>query len=388
MAAPGTVLWDPGTEGYVPLADGDEYVVGRGYWTDFTVETDFMVPGTAVNVDLDYPVAAGWNIISSPYDALMGIDAITNAGCLRYAIAWTDQGSGYELVALLDDALNQVHTDIQPWWAYWVLSDGAGVISWTAPSGSAQSSGDVELLQLGKVDADGGGWQIQLCAEAGGRVDAANYIGLAASENVEALSIPNPPARAGSVDIYFPTDDGPMATSIQSLPTAEASWEFVVTCDIDAPVRLSFPDLSAVPNTYSLRLYDDAAGKAVNLRTVPSYGFTDTAPRRFRIEVTHRGGNALTVSGVSAQQANGEAMAICYSLSADASVDVAIRNISGRLVRSIPCGECSAGVNMASWDLRNASGAMVPSGAYLCTITCRSEDGTQVHAISTARVRR
>ncbi|HCU37090.1 MAG TPA: hypothetical protein DGT21_17095 [Armatimonadetes bacterium] len=137
-----------------------------------------------------------------------------------------------------------------------------------------------------------------------------------------------------------------------------------------------------------MRLYDQAAGKSVNLRTVHGYEYTDTASRYFRIEVKQAAGKTLTVGGVSTQQANGGQMAISYTLSADAAVDVQVRNISGRLIRSIPCGECSAGINLATWDLRNASGAMVPSGMYLCTITCRTEDGTQVSAISTARVSR
>ena len=197
-----------------------------------------------------------------------------------------------------------------------------------------------------------------------------NYNGMAGADGVKALSIPNPPSRDGSVDVFFPSDAGPMATDIRPLPASEASFDFVVTCDLDAPVRLSFPDLSALPHTSSIKLYDQAAGKSVNLRTVHSYEYTDTAPRHFRIEVRQVAGKTLTVGGVTAQQANGGQMAISYTLSADAAVDLQVRNISGRLIRSIPCGECSAGINVATWDLRNSSGAMVPSGLYLCTLTC------------------
>lgn len=386
QAAPDALWWNPATEHYVPLAAGDPYIAGRAYWSSFTADTDFMVPGTPVTGNLDYPVSNGWNMICSPYDFVTAIGPILNATSLACPIAWTDQGNGYELVALLDDSLNLVHTDIQPWWGYWVLSEGNGVIPWTAPGQAAAD--EVQLLRLGQVDGDAGGWQIPICVEAGGRADMVNYIGMAGADGVKALSIPNPPARDGSVDLFFPSDAGPMATDIRRLPASEASFDFVVTCDLDAPVRLSFPDLSALPHTSSIKLDDQAAGKSVNLRTVHSYEYTDAAPRHFRIEVRQGAGNTLTVGGVTAQQANGGQMAISYTLSADAAVDVQVRNISGRPIRTIPCGECSAGINVATWDLRNSSGAMVPSGLYLCTITCRAEDGTQVSAISTARVRR
>jgi len=74
------------------------------------------------------------------------------------------------------------------------------------------------------------------------------------------------------------------------------------------------------------------------------------------------------------------------AMAADVSIEV--RNIAGRLVRTIPCGVRSAGINSAICNLRNATGATVPSGTYLCTITSRFPGGTQTKAIRTITVRR
>jgi len=65
-----------------------------------------------------------------------------------------------------------------------------------------------------------------------------------------------------------------------------------------------------------------------------------------------------------------------------------VRNIAGRLVVEVPCGEACAGLNTATWNLRNAAGAPVPAGTYLCTLTARSPEGSQTSTIRTMQVRR
>ena len=76
------------------------------------------------------------------------------------------------------------------------------------------------------------------------------------------------------------------------------------------------------------------------------------------------------------------------NFSADADVTVEIRNIAGRTISRIPCGRARAGVNSATWNLRNRSGAVVPAGTYVCTITACSEDGTLTSAVRTMQISR
>ena len=107
-----------------------------------------------------------------------------------------------------------------------------------------------------------------------------------------------------------------------------------------------------------------------------------------RVFVGEGGGTSTAISSVSIAQANGQCVSVVYGLTAAADVTVEVRNIAGRLVRTIPCGSASAALNTATWNLRNATGAPVPSGMYLCTITARTENGTQATAVRTVSVRR
>ncbi|MFO7948642.1 MAG: FlgD immunoglobulin-like domain containing protein, partial [Armatimonadota bacterium] len=98
--------------------------------------------------------------------------------------------------------------------------------------------------------------------------------------------------------------------------------------------------------------------------------------------------SSAMVTTAQVQQVNGERVMITYSLSSAADISVGIRNIAGRMVRQIPCGTETAGVNSTTWNLRNTSGAKVPHGTYLCTITARSDDGTQATAVRTMQITR
>ena len=105
-----------------------------------------------------------------------------------------------------------------------------------------------------------------------------------------------------------------------------------------------------------------------------------------RIETSAVG--TAAIASVTTQQVNGQCVSVVYGLTGAAEVTVEVRNIAGRLVKVIPCGTAAAGLNTATWNLRNGAGAPVPSGLYLCTVTARSEDGSQASAVRTVSVRR
>ena len=107
-----------------------------------------------------------------------------------------------------------------------------------------------------------------------------------------------------------------------------------------------------------------------------------------RIAYVGAAGMPGALCSVAVTQANGQFVSIVYGLSAEADITIEVRNIAGRLVRAIPCGTAAAGLNTATWNLRNATGAPVPSGMYLCTITARTAAGTQATAVRTVQVRR
>jgi len=380
--------WDP-QHWYVTFDAPTEYILGRGYWAQFADETEVEITGTDVTGEFTYNVQDGWNIISSPYNSEIALAPITNASTL-WPLAWTDQGNGYELVGPITDGLNLIHNTIQPWWGYWVLSSGNGEITWNYVAPAAQKVG---LTQIGKAGADHGGWQIQLTAHAGSRADRCNYCGVAEQHTAQVLAIPHPPPVYGSVDLYFASEAGLMATDIRPTSDGKLTWEFEVRTDLpDTEVTVGYPDLSVVPNDYRLLLTDLDAGKSVYMRTTHGYSY-NAGPqggiRRFRITAEPKSEASLLITGMTTQQVSGQQAAISYSLSAVAQVDIQIRNIAGRLIRRIQTDKLQpAGSHTTTWNLANTTGNRVPRATYLCVITARTEDGQAASCLGPITINR
>ncbi len=362
--------WDADA-GRLVAVDGAGSEAGRGYWAQFA--RNATVSASAANGTVVYTgLKRGWNLIASPYTTAIGFDGMSGP---VLPIAWTDQGDGYELAAS-GEGLAGVSAKLQPWQSYWVYATADGDLTFR---NSVESSGVVD------VAGNGAGWQIQIVATTGSDVDAANWCGVGSGPAAEAFSIPNPPQGNSAVDVYF-GQENPMAAEVQA-PADTVRFDFVVSCSADSPVTVQFPDLSSVPGGCALVLYDVEAGKSVNLWTSSAYTYSGKGVRHFRIEASRGNGNTLTIGSVSTQQ-TGAGVALSYSLSTAAEVTVEVRNISGRMIRQIPCGIASAGLNTATWNLRSGSGSLVPSGTYLCTITARADDGTQTSAVRTMSIRR
>ncbi len=383
------IWWDPQGPGYVTIGAPTDYLLGRGYWADFAAQTQISMGGAEVSGLFTYDVEDGWNIISSPYNSEAALASITNAPTL-HPFGWTYQGNGYELVANITDSLNLIHNTLQPWWGYWVLSSGDGEITWNYVAPAAQKVG---LTQIGTADARHGGWQIQLTAQAGSQRDLCNYCGVAREQTAQVLSIANPPAVNGSVDLYFPTQAGLMATDIRPTSQDELQWDFEVRCDlVDTQVTVACPDLSMVPNNYRLTLTDLDADKAVYMRTTRGHSYNSGPQggvRHFRLTAEPKSESSLLITGVTAQQVSGQRVAITYALSVSAQVDIQIRNIAGRVIQRVQAGTPNpAGLNTTLWNLTNAGGSRVPAGTYLCVITARTEDGQAASSLRPLTVTR
>ncbi len=385
LGANSVIAWDPILGRYVTVTEPTPYQLGRGYWAQFASDTQRLIEGYQVTGEREVAVSTGWNMLCSPYTYPVGLEPMLNAAAIQ-PFAWTDQGEGYELVANIADALNRTHATFEPFWGYWVLAHRDTSLRWSPTHAAHYAAPPVQSLQIGSADAELGGWQIQLVAEAGGRVDACNYLGVASEALATRLSIPNPPEAAGSVDIYFPTPDGRMAASILPMQPGELRWDFVVTDTTGETVRLLFPDISCVPMAYRLTLTDRTCGTSQNLRTTSAYTFPGPGTRSMQITASPKGASTPAITTLQAQQIGAQAVTLTYALSADADVLVEIRNIAGRTIRQIRCGLQQAGINTTSWDLRGATGAQVPSGRYLCTLTARSDDGTQMSALTAVNV--
>jgi flagellar hook assembly protein FlgD len=93
------------------------------------------------------------------------------------------------------------------------------------------------------------------------------------------------------------------------------------------------------------------------------------------------------VTGLAAVAA-GTGAQITFSLSAPATVEVHVRNIAGRLVRTVTPGQdCAAGLSTLVWNCQSDAGLRVPNGIYLVEVCARSASGSQSRALATVSLR-
>jgi hypothetical protein len=237
------------------------------------------------------------------------------------------------------------------------------------------------------------GWALRLVAEAQGMADTDNFLGVSSSAR-DVSGIVSPPRPDVDLDLYFmrPTADGARMATDFVAPESAREWEVRVACAVpEATVRLSWPDLSELPEDVRPMLVDNQTGRTIYLRTSTGYTYEagdEPTERSFTLRIADDGDGALAINTLSAGAADGRAQ-IVYSLSQDAAVDLEVLNIAGVTVRRILAGRAQqAGPQQVTWDGRNASGTHAPAGRYLIRVTARSADGQQVSGIRSLHLQR
>jgi hypothetical protein len=83
-------------------------------------------------------------------------------------------------------------------------------------------------------------------------------------------------------------------------------------------------------------------------------------------------------SSLAVPSAGARAATILYNLTGDAAVTLEVRNVAGRLVRTVVSGHPeTAGLQSHTWPMVNDQGAAVPPGTYLAVVTVSAADGRQ-----------
>lgn len=392
--------WKPDEARYVSYPGGSwlDLEPGRGLWSKWDAWVTAAFAGEAVSAAQPFQVSVlqGWNQIGNPYywsACPWAVFREANKGLVgEYGWAWT--GTAYLLV--YGDASFGAQTQLEPWQGYWIWAEKAGTITFPLPTVStARQTAEAAASQRSLEE---GGWHVRLAASAGEAVDSFNVFGVTGGGGGQGgLRIPSPPRPESSrfVDLNFVSATGEDQAAVDLRPSfaARAEWEFVVETDIaDAEVTLTWPSLLAVPLELDLVLVDQETGARRYMRTTASYTF-NTGPqgggRRFKIEAGTALGGRLAIAGLSAVATKGGALAISYTVSKAALVDVTIYTLSGEAVgRPAARREAAPGANTIYWDSRGTSGALLPGGVYLCEVSAYSQDGQVTRAVYAVTVTR
>ncbi len=407
--------WDPGGGQY--LTYPDPYVanieLGEGIWLLNQNRETIVLPAGATPASesqaFTLPVWAGWNQIGGPYVVPMRLDQVRVLG--PQGSEWTISEAaqrGLILPVLYGyDAENNEYTwetslqttMVVPFEGYWLLAYRDVALVFPPPSLYSPAS-DAEPVS---VAASGDGWRVGLIVECGGRRRAPRFLGVSssASDSVDLQDVPAPPTALNpgpAVDGYFTIDgaqDGlRYLVDTRAAGSETSSWDVTVVAEAPgAPVTLRWPGLSSqMPEDVVATLEDLEGGRRTYMRTSESYTYNSGAggARHFRITVRPRAAVSLGLTATTRAAAGGGGLEIIYALSSEATVDVQVRNIAGRVVRKVAANrQTGEGQNTLTWNGFSDAGTVVPAGTYIVQVTARStETGEQASVIRTATIAR
>ncbi len=404
------IRWDPRGEPQYRFFP-DPFVTnvepGLGYWLVNRLRLPIEFPPDRQPVDdiqpFPIPLALGWNQIGSPFittirfdqASVVGSDGIdrtiteaSNAGLIIPTLFYYDPVTNdYNFATVLGDAV------MEPYVGYWLLALRPVTLVLSPPTLIPFKEGGGTFVAAAAPDD---GWRVPLIAETAGAVRSGRALGQssAASDGPDLADIISPPDAAVPNGVrlaaffYRPDWGAPLRkclTDIRSARAGAQTWNFVVDTDAQVQdVTISWPDLSAMPDHLVATLEDLQTGRSCFMRTKTGYVYNtgQGGPRQFRITVRDRGAAGLQIMAFNHNRiANGVRMAC--TLSADATVDVIVRNMAGRAIKRVWAGrEVTAGDVEIVWTGHDQRGLAVPNGPYLVEIIARSaENGEQTGII-------
>jgi hypothetical protein len=372
---------------------------GEGYWLLNQNRSTVYLPSDATTLPTDraytMTVQTGWNQVGNPFTGPVNLNEVQVIDA--YGKQWTmaqaaQRGLLLPTLFAYDAAANDYtwateldNARLDPYAGYWLYAFED--ISLVFPPPTLFAPASVKATSPAAQPEDG--WKVPLTISGAGKVRANRCLGerSAAADGLDACDVMAPPpclTDGVKLDAAFVSPSGTRCMEdIRSAAKGRQEWRLVVeTSAADQPITISWPDLSALPSDLAAVLVDDATGERRYMRTCSSYTFRSSpGTRSVRIIVEPRSGARLMVTSASVS-AGASGVSVVYQLSAEAAVDVEIRNISGVPIKQVTSGRVSAaGTNTVTWDGRSAQGVRVPPGRYLCKITARSPQTGEQHSL-------
>ena len=386
----------------------DKPAVGRGFWVKLDSPKEIAIVGRLIGggdeVVIDLPVA-GWHSIGYPFTqaAQWDINRIKvrrgneektlrdaqMAGWMEsYAWGWqpnsSDPTTGSYFLVYDAQVLPGAVTTVEPFSAYWVRTN-VDNLKLVFPSGFAAPPAPIRQRRLPT-----GGFVLKLVAQQGNETANA-FVGM--GHRLQALLPPTPPTGS-SLQVFVLSGGQPVAAEVREGNAPKALWEFLVRWrpkrGSAEEVTLTFDGLVNLPKNVSAYLVDTVTGKRLYLRTVSNYRFTPQqgeTERRFQLLMEQGGTGVLRVVNLKAQPLRGQGIAISFSLTKPAQTTAEVLTLTGRRIAVLePQQTRQAGAHQIIW--RSDSGlAAATNGVYLIRITANDEEGRQVQAVTTVRLK-
>lgn len=400
--------WDLGRYVYYSSAPANTFRLGRGYWLGYKTNMALSTQGVSADPTqvFEIPLNPGWNMIGCPFTFPIDwtrVSVRTASGVLDHDTAVSSGKIGVAMYTFRSNGMGggtyALDFSLTPWVGYWVKAyePVTLLIDPVADKRSVklESGGRAALLQ------DKSGWSLNLRLTVGQAADTDNYIGVSgrAADGPDGFKMEKPPvflsdyASLRIVHSDWGGRSGDYGVDIRSSAPGQKSWDIVAETTVaNKTASITWPNVASLGRGVTLTLTDLATGAVRDMRSSGGYTWLtgDTpAPRRFRITATRTAGTQLRISGVTARTTRGSSTySIGYTLSSPASVQIRVLSPSGAEIRTLSSGTTrAAGVNQATWDLKDARGTSVPAGVYVVEITAHADEtGQTARGIGTVTV--
>ena len=404
------IRWDPLAQIYRFFPDNSVTNVapGRVYWLVNRLRLPITFPADRVALSTAQAYALtltqGWNQMGSPFVSTIRLDQISvvgpdgisrtvmeafNAGLIIPTLyAYDPVLNDYTFATSLADAV------LEPYVGYWLLALRPVTLIISPPTLIPFKSPTQSIAAV----APDSGWSVPVVVQSGGVSRFGRHFGQssAAADGLDLADTLAPPDAAvdpgARLSAYFEMTDprlgrGHYVNDIRAADAASQSWTLVVDTDrAGEDVSIAWPDLSVLPPNLDATIKDLQTGRVRFMRHVTSYSYNagQGGDRAFEITVGPRKPAGAEIVGFTSIPTN-TGVQMSFRLTANAAVDVTIRNIAGVPVKQVWKGrEAPAGESTILWTGQADNGLQVPSGSYIVDVTAKSPDNGQ----STGVVRR
>jgi subtilase family serine protease len=415
--------WNPDKVGdnkyeFYPMPFVSTVQRGAGYWVKIERATPISV---TVPRQEAFPFAiqlrSGWNMVGNPYTEpiawdLNAIKVRRNGQEVSLLQAW-QQGwvEGYAWVwmkdlsnpftgryALLFDPtiLPDVQGVLEPWTGCWIYAHQPCELVFPMPNAPTIAYRMQKVNAITRRQwAQEGGWVVQVRAHSGEGTSQVT-IGVKPGRAYRISTPPDPPTGS-PISLTLLRNGQPVAFDIREQVTQRQVWDLVVTWagsgrgSGQEAITLTFDGLGYVPKDVSLFLVDEVTGKPVYLRTQHGYQFTPQpgeTSRQFKLVTMLGNDRPLRVVGLKATPVRGQGVMIEFTLTKAAQVQAEVLTLTGRRVTVLESGTTrTAGTHRIMWRGVSSEEVAVSKGVYLVRMTATDDEGRQVQAVTTVRLK-